>query len=79
MDWQPKMDGVVEDDLELALYDSMDGPSEEEVYLAGVYFGVLVVLTAYVTTHRRRVQDNLTACWRAFPWKDRETSYGPCH
>ena len=43
MDWQPKMDGVVEDDMELALYDSMDGPSEEEVYLAGVYFGVPVV------------------------------------
>jgi len=37
MDWQPKMDGVVEDDMELALYDSMDGPSEEEVYLAGMY------------------------------------------
>ena len=32
------MDGaIVEDDIELALYDSMDGPSEEEVYLAGMY------------------------------------------
>ena len=28
---------------------------------------------------RRRIQDNLTTCWRAFPWKGRETSYGPRH
>ncbi|KAF8969228.1 inositol hexakisphosphate-domain-containing protein [Flammula alnicola] len=42
MDWNRHMNEVVvEDELSLEMYDAMDGPSEEEVYLAGEYKTIL--------------------------------------
>ncbi|PPQ89339.1 hypothetical protein CVT25_003176 [Psilocybe cyanescens] len=42
MNWQNYMNEVVaEDELPLNLYDTIDGPSEEEVYLAGEYKTIL--------------------------------------
>ncbi len=41
IDWKTESDGMVvedEDEMTLRLYDSMDGPSEEELYLAGTSF-----------------------------------------
>jgi protein tyrosine/serine phosphatase len=38
LDWDTNMDEVVaEDSVALNMYDTMDGPSEEEVYLAGMF------------------------------------------
>ncbi|KAF8199666.1 inositol hexakisphosphate-domain-containing protein [Pholiota molesta] len=42
LDWDTNMDEVVaEDSVALNMYDTMDGPSEEEVYLAGEYKTIL--------------------------------------
>jgi len=41
IDWKSESDGMVvedEDEMALRLYDSMDGPSEEELYLSGTSF-----------------------------------------
>jgi hypothetical protein len=41
IDWKTESDGMVmedEDEMALGLYDSMDGPSEEELYLSGTSF-----------------------------------------
>jgi hypothetical protein len=38
MNWQAETNGLVmvqEDEMTVGFYDSMDGPSEEEVYLSG--------------------------------------------
>lgn len=42
-------DKVAEDDLAMEKYDPMDGPSEEEAYLAGMY-SLSVMLTYSLTT-----------------------------
>ena len=36
MNWENHMnEAIAEDEMALEMYDTMDGPSEEEVYLAG--------------------------------------------
>ena len=42
MNWENHMnEAIEEDEMTLDMYDTMDGPSEEEVYLAGEFWGLL--------------------------------------
>ena len=57
MNWETLKNEVpAEDEMALGIYDSMDGPSEEEVYLAGNQsIPVLVIICSRVLTIFRRV------------------------
>lgn len=40
-------EAIEEDELTLDMYDTMDGPSEEEVYLAGEFWGTSFLYHGY--------------------------------
>lgn len=48
MNWESHMnEAIEEDELTLDMYDTMDGPSEEEVYLAGEFWGTSFLYHGY--------------------------------
>ena len=49
--WEHRNESLIEDNIPLEVYDPMDGPSEEEAYLAGrlTYFYVWLILTHRVS------------------------------
>lgn len=52
-------------------YDLIDGFSDEQVYLQGMF--AVNVISHSIDTVSRRVQGHPPTCRRAFAWQDRET------
>lgn len=77
MNWKAQQEALDKDDAETEIYDSMDGPSEEEAYLQGkggsinwkgTYPDRVMALMC------RGVQDYPSTRWSPVPWESRQTS-----
>lgn len=73
MNWEEAEHTLEPHELAGEIYDSMDGPSEEEAYLQGKNY-----LNSMAVTKRRnpirRIQNNPTTCRNSVPWEGRKTS-----